>query len=172
MFIQFMRTNKWASVLLLMIRFYVGYAWFTAGIGKVSNGFDASGFLKGAIAKASGDNPVVQSWWGWFLEQVALPNANMFTFMVAWGEVFVGVGLILGGLTKTAAFFGIVMNMAFLLSGTVSTNPVLLALTLFILIAGSNAGRLGLDHYVFSKLNLKRRPADKQHPNHRTVPNA
>lgn len=170
MFIQFMRTNKWAAGLLLLIRFYVGYAWISAGIGKVSNGFDASGFLQGAIAKATGDHPAVQSWWAWFLEQVALPNANLFTFMVEWGEVLVGVGLILGGLTKTAAFFGIVMNMAFLLSGTVSTNPILLILSMFILIAGSNAGRLGLDYYVFRKLNFKRRPADKLHAEHRTAP--
>lgn len=172
MFIQFMRTNKWASGLLLLIRFYVGYAWISAGIGKISNGFDASGFLQGAIAKAAGDHPAVQSWWAWFLEQVALPNANLFTFMVEWGEVLVGAGLILGGLTKTAAFFGVVMNMAFLLSGTVSTNPILLILSIFILIAGTNAGRLGIDYFVFHHLKLKRRPAGTIHHDRHTAPTA
>lgn len=170
MFVQFMRTNKWASGLVLLIRFYVGYAWISAGIGKVSNGFDASGFLQGAVAKATGDHPAVQSWWAWFLEQVALPNANLFTFMVEWGEVLVGAGLILGGLTKTAAFFGVVMNMAFLMSGSVSTSPILLILSIFILIAGSNAGRFGLDHYAFHKFFLPRRPTDKLHTEHQTAP--
>ena len=157
MFIQFLRTNKWASGILLVLRLYLGYSWFTAGFKKAFGGeFDATGFLNGAIAKATGENPTVKSWWGWFLEHVALPYADLFTFLVAWGEVLVGVGLILGGLTKTAAFFGVLMNMAFLLSGTVSTNPILLILSIFILVAGSNAGRWGLDHYVFSKINVMR----------------
>lgn len=81
-------------------------------------------------------------------------------FLVQWGEILVGLGLILGGLTKTAAFFGIIMNLSFLLSGTVSVNPNLLILTMFILVAGQNAGRIGLDGYVFPKLFRKN--------NHRT----
>ena len=40
------------SWIWLVIRLYVGYQWLTAGWGKIVNGFDASGFLKGAIAKA------------------------------------------------------------------------------------------------------------------------
>ncbi|MGQ0420474.1 hypothetical protein ACT4US_15705, partial [Bacillus sp. HC-Mk] len=75
-------------------------------------------------------------------------------------KILVGLGLILGGLTKTAAFFGIIMNLSFLLSGTVSVNPNLLILTMFILVAGQNAGRIGLDGYVFPKLFRKN--------NHRT----
>lgn len=155
MLITFIRTNKWMTGLLLIVRLYLGYAWIAAGVEKITGGFDASGFLKGAIGKATGDHPAVQAWWAAFLEQVALPNAGLFTFLVEWGEVFVGVGLILGGLTKSAAFFGAVMNMAFLLSGTVSTNPILLILSIIILIAGTNAGRIGLDYYVFSKWKPK-----------------
>ncbi|MGR4032700.1 DoxX family membrane protein, partial [Bacillus sp. ZZQ-131] len=81
-----------------------------------------------------------------------LPNADLFSFLVQWGEILVGLGLILGGLTKTAAFFGIIMNLSFLLSGTVSVNPNLLILTIFILVAGQNAGRIGLDGYISPKL--------------------
>lgn len=47
------------------------------------------------------------------------------------------------------------MNLSFLLSGTVSVNPNLLILTMFILVAGQNAGRIGLDGYVFPKLFRK-----------------
>src|SRR5690625_7706269 len=85
-------------------------------------GFDASGFIQGAIANAGGENPTVQAWWGAFLETFALPNAEMFSFMVAWGEVLVGIALILGIFTNFAALMGITMNFAFLFSGTVSTN--------------------------------------------------
>ena len=52
-----------------------------AGIGKVfGQSFDASGFLKGAIAQASGDHPAVQSWWADFLQHFVLPNADLFSF--------------------------------------------------------------------------------------------
>lgn len=155
--IEFLRRNVWASVLLLVIRIYVGYTWISAGIHKAFAGsFDASGFLKSAVAKAGGESPVVQGWWASFLEHVALPHANIFSLMVQWGEFLVGIGLILGVLTRTSAFFGIAMNTAFLLSGSISINPVMMILSMFILVAYTNAGRFGLDHYLLSKLKQTR----------------
>ncbi|WCF05705.1 DoxX family protein [Paenibacillus thiaminolyticus] len=168
MMIEFLRRNVWASVLLLVIRIYVGYTWISAGIHKLFAGsFDASGFLKSAVAKAGGESPVVQGWWASFLEHVALPHANMFSLMVQWGELLVGIGLILGVLTRTSAFFGIMMNTAFLLSGSISLNPVMMLLTMFILVAYTNAGRFGLDRYLLSKL----KPARSQSP-HSAAPSA
>ena len=83
----------------------------------------------------------------------------MFSFMVAWGEVLVGIALILGIFTSFAALMGITMNFAFLFSGTVSTNAQMVILTLFVLIAGYNAGRYGLDRWVIpfiKELNIRR----------------
>lgn len=148
MFVKWLRENQIAAALLTVIRLYLGYSWLTAGYHKVVDGFDASGFLQGAVAKATGDHPAVQSWWATFLEGIAVPNAELFSFLVAWGELLVGLGLILGCLTTAAAFFGIIMNFAFLFSGTVSTNAQMVLLTIFILVAGYNAGKFGLDRYV------------------------
>jgi thiosulfate dehydrogenase [quinone] large subunit len=148
MFINFIRNNKVVAGVLAFIRIYIGYQWLTAGWGKVTGGFDASGFIQGSIANAGGENPTVQAWWGAFLETFALPNAGMFSFMVAWGEVLVGIALILGIFTNFAALMGITMNFAFLFSGTVSTNAQMVVLTVFLLVAGFNAGRYGLDRWV------------------------
>jgi len=158
MFVKWLRENQIAAVLLTLVRIYLGYSWLTAGFKKVSGGFDASGFLAGAVEKASGDHPAVQSWWASFLEAVAVPNAGLFSFLVAWGELLVGLGLILGCLTTAAAFFGIIMNFAFLFSGTVSTNAQMVLLTIFILVAGYNAGKIGLDRFV---IPLIRKPFNK-----------
>jgi len=68
--------------------------------------------------------------------------------MIPWGEFLVGLGLILGTLTLTAAFFGLLMNFMFLFAGTVNTNPWLLLLGMLVVVAGTNAGRFGLDRYV------------------------
>lgn len=152
MFVNFLRKNGYAAYGLLVLRLYLGYAWLTAGWGKVTGDFDASGFLKGAIAKASGDHPAVQGWWASFLEAFALPNSGLFSFLVAWGELLVGLGLILGCFTTFAALMGMVMNFAFLFSGTISTNAQMVLLTIFIVVAGANAGRIGADRYVLPYL--------------------
>ena len=58
MFNNWLRTNKVAMWSLTFIRVYIGYEWLTAGWGKLTGGgFDAGGFLQGAIANATGDHP-------------------------------------------------------------------------------------------------------------------
>lgn len=167
MIVKWLRENTIASALLTVIRLYLGYSWITAGWHKVADGFDASGFIQGAIAKASGDHPAVQTWWASFLESVALPNAKIFSFLVAWGEVLVGIALILGLFTTFAALMGATMNFAFLFSGTVSTNAQLVLLTVFILVAGANAGKIGLDRYALPYM----RTLFKKESKDRTVTN-
>lgn len=148
MFVEFIRNNKVVAGVIAFIRVYLGYTWLVAGWGKAMGGFDASGFIQGAIASAGGENPAVQGWWAAFLEAVALPNADLFSFVVAWGEVLVGIALIFGLFTSFAALMGMTMNFAFLFSGTVSTNAQMVILTIFVLVAGANAGKYGLDRWV------------------------
>lgn len=150
-----LRNNKVAAGVLTFVRLYLGYVWLTSGIGKLTGGFEVQGFLQGAIGKAEGAHPAVQSWWAVFLEQVALPNHELFAFLVMWGEVLVGLALILGLFTNLAALGGIMMNFSFLLSGTTSTNPQMAILTIFLLVAGANAGRYGLDRWVLPYLMKK-----------------
>ncbi|SEB00797.1 thiosulfate dehydrogenase [quinone] large subunit [Thalassobacillus cyri] len=146
---KLLRENNVVAAILTVIRVYIGYAWLTAGWGKLTGGgFDSAGFIQGAIGKASGEHPAVQGWWASFLEGVALPNAEIFTFLVMWGEVLVGIALILGIFTNFAAIMGLAMNFAFLFSGTVSTNAQMVLLTVFIAAAGFNAAKFGLDRWV------------------------
>ncbi|GIO91577.1 DoxX family protein [Paenibacillus lactis] len=152
MFNNWLRTNKVAMWLLTFIRVYIGYEWMVAGWGKLTGGFEAAGFLQGAIAKATGDHPAVQGWWAAFLEHAALPGVKIFNVIVPLGEFLVGLGLILGTFTTFAALMGIVMNAAFLFSGTVSTNAQMLLLQMFILVAAANAGKIGLDRWVIPYL--------------------
>ncbi len=147
--VKWLRENNIASALLTVLRVYLGYSWITGGWGKITGGgFDASGFMKGAIANSTGDHPAVQGWWATFLEGFAVPNVGLFNFLVPWGEFLVGLALILGIFTTFAAVMGATMNFAFLFSGTTSTNPQMVILALFIIVAGANAGKYGLDRYV------------------------
>ncbi len=153
---QFLRFGYGASLLLLPIRIYVGYEWLQAGIEKVGSpawtgsqaGAAVRGFAQGALAKTAGEHPDVQGWYAWFLREVVIPNSALFGWLVAWGEVLVGIALILGFLTGVAAFFGGVMNANYLLAGTVSTNPILLALELVLIVGWRPAGWWGLDRWI------------------------
>ncbi|KJS79753.1 MAG: Crp/Fnr family transcriptional regulator [Peptococcaceae bacterium BICA1-8] len=152
MVFKFLRENVYASYFLALVRVYLGWSWITAGWGKITGGFDATGFLVGAVKKSVGDHPAVQGWWASFLEGFAMPNAGIFNFMIPAGEFLVGLGLIVGGLTTLAVFFGMMMNFAFLFSGSTSTNVQMILLSIFVIVAGANAGRLGIDYYILPYL--------------------
>ena len=149
------RENKVSAVIVTIIRLYLGYGFLTAGWGKITGGaFDASGFIGNAIKNPvmGPDGTAVFGAYTSFLESFAMPNVELFNVLVPWAEFLVGLGLILGCLTTAAAFFGVVMNFSFLMAGTVSHNPIDILLGFFILTAGYNAGRIGLDRYVLPYL--------------------
>jgi thiosulfate dehydrogenase [quinone] large subunit len=144
----------------LILRVYVGYEWLSAGWGKLhsptwvgsSAGSALAGFINGALSKASGDHPAVQGWYASFLQHVVLPNVGIWGYAISIGEVLVGAGLILGIFTGIAAFFGSFMNVNYLLSGTVSTNPILFVVATWLVLAWKTAGWIGLDHWLLSAL--------------------
>ncbi|WP_242678361.1 hypothetical protein [Staphylococcus schleiferi] len=48
--IKWLQQSKIASVILLLLRLYLGISWFKAGLGKLlSGGFNAGGFLQNAV---------------------------------------------------------------------------------------------------------------------------
>lgn len=156
MFNNLLRENNIVAGILTVIRIYLGWHWLTAGWGKVMNGFDATGFLAGAIANpvTSGED-LAYPLYVKFIESFALPNAEIINILIPWGEFLVGLGLILGCLTTYAAFFGMVMNFAFLFAGTISSNPWDILLAIFLVAAGFNAGKFGLDRFVIPAFRNK-----------------
>lgn len=143
-----------------MVRVYVGWQWLVAGWGKLGNpvwigsqsGVALRGFLTGALQKMSGAHPDVSSWYGYLISHIALPHTVLISHIVVYGEIVVGVALILGIFTGIAAFFGAVMNFNYLLAGTISINPLLLFLELFLILAWRTAGWFGVDRFLLPSL--------------------
>ena len=163
---RFLFADTRASWLWLIVRLYLGYEWINAGLDKLSSpvwtgakaGTALAGFVQGAVKQAGGAHPNVQGWYSDFLNSFVVPNAGTFSYMVAFGETLVGIALILGALTGVAAFFGIFMNANYLLAGTVSTNPILAFLAIFIVLAWRNAGWIGLDRWLLPILGTPWQP--------------
>jgi thiosulfate dehydrogenase [quinone] large subunit len=152
--------------LWLLLRMYLGYQWLMSGWGKMTSpggvwvgekaGVAVAGFLKSALAKTGGEHPDVQGGYAWFIQHVALPNASLFSYLVVYGELLVGLALILGLFTGLAAFFGGFLNVSYLLAGTISTNPVLFILATWLVLGWRVAGWWGLDRLVLPRFGVTR----------------
>ena len=150
--------NKYVSVIWTVLRVWLGWQWLYAGFEKIIDpkgiwvggaaGTALTGFLKGAIAKSSGAKPSVQGWYGSFLTNVALPNAKVFSYIVSFGELLVGISLILGLFTVVGLLAGGFMNLNYMLAGTTSTNPILYTVTFILLVVGAGAYAIGLDRFA------------------------
>jgi thiosulfate dehydrogenase [quinone] large subunit len=164
---------RWAWIWLIL-RVWVGWEWLQAGWGKLQDtawfgtkaGASLSGFVNGALSKATGAHPDVQSWYAWFLQHIVLPNATFWSNLVAIGEFLVGIALILGIFTGIAAIFGSFMNLNYLLAGAVSINPILFVPAIFLIMAWKTAGWWGLDRWLLPLLGTPWRPGYVFHEGH------
>lgn len=141
----------------LFVRLVLAVAWVRGGWEKVGDaGWTASpvgaavtGFLNGAIEKSTaGPHPEVPHWYHRLVQEFFLPNADVFAYLVAYGELLVGIALAIGLLTRFAALGGVALNLAFLWAGTTSTNPPMLLLGLGLVFFGHRPGRLGVDGWL------------------------
>jgi len=153
---KFLFASKFMAPFWTVVRVYLGWLWLNAGWHKVTDpnwvganaGTSISGFLSRAVTLASGERPSVTGWYAWIIDNVFLPIAPFMSYLVAFGETLVGIALIVGFLTGVVAFLGGLMNVAFLLAGTLSSNPVMFLLATWIVLAWRIAGYYGLDYYV------------------------
>ena len=141
---------------------YLGYLWLTAGIGKVMEGGwigegaggAVKGFAQGALQQTGGEHPQVTQWYAGFLENVVIPNATLFSYLVTFGEILVGLALIVGLFTGIAAFFGAFMNASFIFAGTAGANPLMFILAILIMMAWRVAGYWGLDRWALPAIGV------------------
>jgi len=86
---------------LVALRFAIGWHFFYEGVSKAVNAYwTSAGYLDQSQGILS----------GWFVDLASNPGTlALVDFLNVWGLILVGLGLMLGFLTRTAAFFGIIM---------------------------------------------------------------
>jgi len=145
----------------LAVRLWVGYDFIIAGFHKLTTpawmdgtGAGIIGFWKGALGSTPAGAPVITfDWYRTFIQFLVDTNsAGWFSYVIVFGELAVGLGLILGAFVGLAAAGGLIMNMAFMLAGTTSTNPVMAILAVLLILAWKNAGFIGLDRFLLPLL--------------------
>ena len=139
-----------------IVRIYLGYQWVNAGWHKITGGgwLDGGaalkGFWTGAVKVSDTGKAVIAFDWYRSFIQFMLDQGwySWFAPLVAFGELLVGVALIVGAFVGIAAFFGAVLNWNFIMAGAASTNGMLFALAVILILAWKVAGWYGLDRYL------------------------
>jgi thiosulfate dehydrogenase [quinone] large subunit len=155
-FVRFLFNNSRAGLVWLPIRLFIGFAWLEAGwhkattAGWLDGGTALRGFWEAAVAVPDQGRPAITyDWYRDFLNLLLQNNAeSWFSYVIVFGEIAVGLGLIFGILTGFAAFFGAFMNMSFLLAGSASSNPVMFTLAVGVILAWRVAGYYGVDRWL------------------------
>lgn len=95
-------------IALVALRFTIGWHFFYEGIAKLTNAYwTSAGYLEGSQGFMS----------EWFLELASNPGTlGIIDALNVWGLILVGLGLMLGGLTRTATVFGILMLLLYYLA--------------------------------------------------------
>lgn len=163
---RFLFADTRTAIFWLVVRVYLGYLWLAAGLGKLFEagwifggaGDAVRGFSQGAMAQVGGEHPQVTGWYAAFLETIVMPLAPVFAFLVVFGEIAVGLALILGIFTGIAAFFGGFMNASFIFAGTAGANPLMFILATWLVLAWRVAGYWGLDRYLLPLLGVPGAP--------------
>ncbi len=157
--------NAYLALLWLPLRFYIGQEWLAAGEHKIRDdawgtGEGLLGYWQGAVAVPEQGRPrITYDWYRDFLQgMIDRESYTWFADVIAWGEFFVGLGLVVGALVGIAAFFGTLMNVSFLLAGSTSSNPILLGLGILIVLGWKVAGYVGLDRVLLPALGTPWKP--------------
>jgi thiosulfate dehydrogenase [quinone] large subunit len=157
-FITMLFSDARFSMLWLVVRVWLGLQWIEAASHKigvpawVDSGDALKGYWTNAVAIPETGRPAIAfDWYRSFLQ--GLLDAEAYTWfgkLIAYGELLVGIALIVGAFVGIVAFFGALMNMSFLLAGSASTNPVLLILAVLLLLAWKIAGFIGADYFLLN----------------------
>ncbi|WP_245998411.1 DoxX family membrane protein [Halalkalicoccus subterraneus] len=150
------------------LRLLMGWIFLTAGIGKLTGEpFDAAGYL----ANVDPTSPTA----GLYGAMAANPMLmDLINVAVPWGQVLIGLGLLVGGLVRVAAFFGALQMAAFyfgnwelagayeVLTGFVTSELVYLAV--LVAIGALAAGRYwGLDA-IIARYEREEVPVAERYP--------
>jgi len=142
---------------IAMLRVYTGIFFAYHGFGKVANDQFSSGMIGFLNSRAESSPEFYQS----FVESVVLPNPQLFAFLVGWGELAIGLALIVGLATRYASVAGIIMTANFWMAkgqGVLEGgNQDVVWLVIFLVLALVPAGKIaGLDDALSDRFRFLR----------------
>jgi len=158
--VQTLLNDRRFSVLWLILRVWLGYQWIDAALHKIDNpawvqtGEALKGFWSGIVVIPEAGRPAISfDWYRNFIQMML--DAEVYTWfakLVVYGELLIGIALILGIFTGIFAFLGAFTNWNFMMAGTASSNPMLFLVALGLILAWKIAGYFGVDYFLLPAL--------------------
>ncbi len=156
---NFTESSPW---ILLPLRLFLSITFIYAGIQKLADPQffqpGAPGYIGKQLITYAHTSPLRD-----FLLQVAAPHALLFGLLVAYGEIAIGLGTLVGFLMRPAAFFGVLLSLLFFLSISWKVYPYFYGsdivfafswLTIF-LNGPRNTGLFTVDEFLISYLQQR-----------------
>ena len=156
-FAKFLTSDWRAGLIWLPLRIWVGLQWLAAGEHKVgdpgwvSTGAALKGYWANAIAipAAPAKAAIAVDWYRSFLQfLLSSQSYSWFGPLVAYGELLVGIALIVGAFTGIAAVAAGLMNWNYIMAGTASTNGLLFLCEVGLIVAWKVSGYIGADYFL------------------------
>ena len=154
--VQKLLSDPRAGWLWLLPRLWLGYQWIDAASHKIGNpawvetGEALKGFWMNIVQiPETGRPPIAFDWYRGFIQ--GLLDAQSYTWfakLVAYGELLIGIALIVGAFTGIVAFLGGFMNWNFMMAGSASTNPLLFVVAVGLILAWKVSGYIGADFFL------------------------
>lgn len=165
-FAKFLFSSTAMAWVWAIVRVWLGAQWILAAEHKltdprwVQTGEALKGFWQRAVSiPQTGRPPIAFDWYRSFIQYLLDTGSyTWFAKLVTYGELLIGVALVIGAFTGIAAFFGAVMNWNFMMAGAASTNPVLFPLAIFLILAWKVSGYVGVDRYLLPLLGTPWKP--------------
>lgn len=140
---------------MVWVRILVGAVWLNGSLEKLLNPAFPHQFA--ASLQAGGYISQAPSWFQELMRSIVQPNAGLFAYLIQFGELALGLALILGLLTNLATITSILLSLAILVSqggvqlGTGLGSPefftinMIIALLSLILLLAAGAKAASLD---------------------------
>lgn len=140
---------------IVILRLWIGYYMLQQGIRKYLRDFPHSDWINRQIGKL--DEVELFSWYKDFLANIVSPNQELFGYLVTYGEILIGLCLILGLLVLLCSAIGIFQLANYVLGPGMARGGATLGnsetfFTAMIVLFLTNPGRtLGLDGFLFKR---------------------
>ena len=137
---------------LAIIRIAVGYHFIMASWPKITGPYTQGHVLPEELAKTMAKDPF--AWHRAFLTGFVIPHAHFFSNLIAFGEMAIGISLLVGCLVRISSLFGAFHNFNILLAVGIPAGAAQLGINrlyvvIHIIFVIASAGRsLGLDGFL------------------------
>ncbi|MGH9172039.1 MAG: DoxX family protein [Acidimicrobiales bacterium] len=148
--VQWLAKSKIMAGGWLAMRVWLGIMWMQAGWAKLF-GAENAAFLHNhgaGVAGFAAHGVPAYTWWGSFLHSFVVPNAGWIAAVVAFGELAIGLGLVLGCFTRTAAIASLALLFTYVMSGTASVCAFYALLAVVILATWRTSSWIGVDGFI------------------------